>query len=277
MGVSSGKVAFFDSGIGGLTTLAACIDFAKENLHLRQMPQFFYYGDNPRAPYGNLPLEKINAYVKEAFLLFSELKIDAAVLACNTVTALCVERLRKEYPFPIIGTEPAVFSAAREGGEVFVLATRATYQSRRFQNLCTLAEKKYPQAIVRAFPCDELAGAIENHLLDKAFDFTAHFPRGKPSSVVLGCTHYVYIKDRIRDFYNAPTFDGNDGVARRLFSVLSKNEEKKTGSEKFLEKNEFLRPLVTPAQKSEKNSEIFFVGGGKMVNKTKYEQMFVLK
>ncbi len=277
MGISLQKVAFFDSGIGGLTTLSVCVDYLKKNLPQEKLPQFFYYGDNTRAPYGNLPPSVIYGYVDEAMRQFERLNIDVVVLACNTATAICVEKLRKKYSFPIIGTEPAVLCAAKNGGEVFVLSTQATFSSDRFQNLCALARKKYSHTTIRAFSCDDLAGAIENHLLDKSFDFTVYLPTGKPSSVVLGCTHYVYIKKEIEEFYAAPTFDGNDGVARRLFSVLSKTEGQKVEKEQFLEKNEFLRPLVTPAQKSDKNPEIFFLGGGKMVNKTKYEQMFALK
>ena len=209
MNVPKGGVAFVDSGIGGLTVLAEC---------KKRFPfaNFYYYGDNARAPYGNLPREKIERYVFEIFQNFERLQPSAAVIACNTVTALCIDTLRKRYDFPIIGVEPAVFSAAKGGGEIFVLATKATCESARFRALCERAVKKYPSAILRPLACESLAGTIEKHLTDQAFDFSPFFPKGKPASVVLGCTHYVFIQVQIQSFYGAPTYDGNAGIAKRL-------------------------------------------------------------
>ena len=105
MQIAEGGIAFFDSGIGGLTVLAECCRQIKGGV-------FYYYGDNTHAPYGNLPPEKIKEYVFQAFEKFRRLKVRAAVIACNTATAVCVEELRKKYDFPIIGAEPAVYSAA---------------------------------------------------------------------------------------------------------------------------------------------------------------------
>ncbi|MBQ8309104.1 MAG: aspartate/glutamate racemase family protein [Clostridia bacterium] len=119
MGIPSGGVAFFDSGIGGLTVLAECKKFLPDRL-------FYYYGDNENAPYGNRKKETIEKYVLTAFERLRELAPQAAVVACNTATAVCVEKLRKIYSFPIVGAEPAVFAAAKRGGEIYVLATKAT-------------------------------------------------------------------------------------------------------------------------------------------------------
>ena len=89
------KVGFFDSGIGGLTTLNDCVKYAEQFVRRGMDYTFYYYGDNFHAPYGNLSSEKINAYVDKAFEKFVDLQVDAVVLACNTVTAVCIERLRK--------------------------------------------------------------------------------------------------------------------------------------------------------------------------------------
>lgn len=106
MDIPEGGIGFFDSGLGGLTVLSACLD----GLGL----PVCYYGDNARAPYGGLPEEKILAYAEEAFDAFSALRVRAAVIACNTVTAVCADRLREKYPFPVVGAEPA---RARRGAE----------------------------------------------------------------------------------------------------------------------------------------------------------------
>ncbi len=272
MCVPKGGVVFFDSGIGGLTVLAEC----KNRL---PTATFYYYGDNARAPYGNLLSRQIKRYVFEIFEKLQCLQPSAAVIACNTVTALCVESLRKKYPFPIIGAEPAVFSAAKGGGEIFVLATKATCQSERFQTLCNRAKEKYPNAAIRPFACESLAGTIEKHLTDQDFDFFPLFPKGKPASVVLGCTHYVFIKEQIQSFYNAPIYDGNAGMANRLCDFvdnfpnplhgLNCGEPCSAGEGGRINREK--RPLPTT---SLFHAPVYFLGSEKELNRRIFEQTF---
>lgn len=272
MYLPKGGVLFFDSGIGGLTVLFEC---------KKRLPNttFYYYGDNARAPYGNLPRNQIERYVLEIFEKCKDLQPSAAVIACNTVTALCVEMLRKKYAFPIIGAEPAVLSAAKGGGEIFVLATKATCESERFRTLCDCALRKYPSAIIRPFACESLAGTIEKHLSDQDFDFSPLFPKGKPDSVVLGCTHYVFIKEQIKTFYNAPTYDGNAGMAKRLCNFVDNSPNPLYGlncGEPFLAwergmENREQRPLSAT---SLFYAPVYFLGSKKKSNKLVFEQMF---
>ena len=272
MNIPKGGVLFFDSGIGGLTVLAEC---------KQRFPNatFYYYGDNARAPYGNLPSKKIQRYVLEIFENLEHLQPSAAVIACNTVTALCIDTLRSKYAFPIIGVEPAVFSAAKGGGEIYVLATKATCESARFHSLCERTVKKYPSASLRPFACERLAGAIEKHLTDVDFDFSPLFPKGKPDSVVLGCTHYVFIKEQIQSFYGTPTYDGNAGIAKRLGDFVDNFPNPLYGlncGERFFaiergEKNREKRPLsATPPF----YTPVHFLGGEKELNGHVFEQTF---
>lgn len=236
MRIPKGGVGVFDSGIGGLTVLAACQKRLPDTL-------FYYYGDNARAPYGNLPEAKIRRYVRQAFRVFAKLRVRAVVIACNTATAVCVEELRKKYPFPIIGAEPAVLPAAKLGGECYILSTRATHESPRFRALCQRVALRYPQTKLRPIACDGLAGEIERRLtsglldggkgvdgLDDladgemtCLDVRAWLPPGKPNAVVLGCTHYVFIRKQAEAFYGCPVLDGNEGIAARLQSVCVTN------------------------------------------------------
>lgn len=314
------KVAFFDSGIGGLTTLRACVSKATRLLKSNQKMVFYYYGDNFRAPYGNLSEEKINLYVDKTFKEFLALGVDAVVIACNTVTAVCIDRLRKEYVFPIIGVEPAVLYAAKRLGdkkkEILTLSTRATFLSKRFNCLCARVRENYPNLILKNYPCDSLAGEIEKNLGKRGFCLPDILPKSSPSIVVLGCTHYGFVKNYIERYYSCPVVDGNDGVANRLFSVLQECGKltftqsvdfvdksdlplkgkvirftvdnffkvrtppfkvKKIPKSNFCKKNRERKPLVTPTLKIAKNCQISFIGESKMVNKTKYEQMFAQK
>ena len=326
-----GGIAFFDSGIGGLTTLYACVNYAQKSNFAPI--NYYYYGDNTRAPYGNLSEKQIFSYVEEIFSRFQALEVSAVVIACNTVTAVCAEKLREKYAFPIIGIEPSIFPAMREGGEVFVLATCATCNSQKFQNLCARAKSHYPSAKLRVFPCENLAGIIEKNLGNESMDYSTFLPKGNPTRVVLGCTHYIYIRKQIEEFYACPTVDSNQAVARRLFELISRQEKGLSVVGNALDKNEceiiqntpfswktwhenlsnikiqanfednvikkspFERvdreekplfceiatkslknqPLVTPTKNLTKCSRIYFLGEAKMVNKTKYEQMFTEK
>lgn len=295
MHIPKGGIGFFDSGIGGLTVLAACEKYFKEGI-------FYYYGDNEHAPYGNLPPEKIKRYVHKVFNIFRRLRVRAVVIACNTVTAVCIEELRKKYPFPIIGAEPAINTAASHGGEVLALVTRATYESERFRRLCERSQKIFPESNVRPVACDALAGEIERNLADGSFDCRPFLPEGKADAVVLGCTHYVYVKEQIRKHYGCEVFDGNEGIARRLFTVLMKNEEKSRDGRPPVEKsrvflgflttrNCFLKKikqrilrtnkcLFSKRQKVLKNQgklRIYFFGKSGKNNQKTYKQTYVCK
>ena len=222
MTIRHGGVAFFDSGIGGLTVLAECE---------KRLPntKFYYYGDNTHAPYGNLSKEEMRPHVLRAFDAFARLRVDVAVIACNTVTALFAEELRARYDFQIVGAEPAVRVGARLGGDVFVLTTRATYESARFCALCANVSREYPQSKIKAFACDGLAGEIELRVGENGYEYARLLPKGTPNAVVLGCTHYIYIEKYIRDHYQCPVFHGNQGIAERLFSIITQKNAKKMG------------------------------------------------
>ena len=250
MRILQGGVFFFDSGIGGLTVLAEC------RKKVPYLP-FYYYGDNKNAPYGNKSVAEIKRLTSRAFQLASTLNPVCGVVACNTVTALLIEELRKNNDFPIIGVEPALFPALRLHDSVCVLSTTATHQSERFQSLCKTAKERFPKATVSAVPCSFLAGEIEKHVFDKKYDYTPFLPVVKADAVVLGCTHYTYIKEKIASFYSAPVFDGNEGVANRLSRLILQN-------------NRDAQPLATPS----KTAPIFFINDKNGYNEQIYEQMF---
>lgn len=258
----SGGVGFFDSGIGGLSVLQAC------KKRVPNVP-FYYLGDNARAPYGNLPTYLIRAYTREAMDVFAKLGVQAVVLACNTVTAVCADEMRKEYPFSIIGVEPAVMPAAKRGGRVGVLTTRATGESARFTRLLYRAKEYYPQTEMLPLACDGLAQLIEEHVEDPSFDYAPYLPAATIDGVVLGCTHYVLIRSKIGAYYNCPTFDGNEGVANRLFACLQQSKIVPQTPTRMLKSPTFLVSSSTLNHRP-----IFFLGARNTQNKRIYEQMF---
>lgn len=203
-------VCFFDSGIGGLTLLSECV---------RKLPRvdFTYFADNFCVPYGNMGNVELKDKVDGIFEEINVLNPAAAVVACNTVTAQCIDFLRGKYKFEIIGIQPAIKTAYEAGGESLVLATNATAESSSLRNLV----EKYGDGRTEVVACGGLAAFIEQNIDNLSEEsLIRYLPKKKVDNVVLGCTHYIFIKDTIKSFYNCRVFDGISGTAERLCQKL---------------------------------------------------------
>lgn len=204
------KVVVFDSGIGGLNLLRACSSRVPD-------AEYIYLADNFNVPYGNKTDEEIFNLTMNAFDKINLSEVCAAVIACNTVTARCISRLRSAFPFPVVGIQPAVKQAASVGGCSLVLATNSTVNSAAFRKLCSSCLGGH--ALV--YPCPTLAEYVEENI----FSLPEKLPKGlipevAADSVVLGCTHYVFIKRQIEKAYNCPVFDGISGTADHFAKIL---------------------------------------------------------
>lgn len=206
---SAVRICFFDSGIGGLNLLSKCA-------FKYGFCDYAYVADNYNVPYGGLPHEKIFALADEKFSFIEKLDPTAAVIACNTVTAECVDRLREKYDFPIIGIQPAVKPAAATGAECLVLATPATARSEKLAALV----KEYGRGRARVAACPDLAAYIENNIFSLDENrVAAMLPEAECGAVVLGCTHYIFVSEVISRRYNCPVFDGTDGTVDRIAKI----------------------------------------------------------
>ena len=283
-----GGIAFFDSGVGGLSVLRACEKYACGR-------PIYYYGDNDRAPYGNLSIKCIRAYAHEAFQMFQRLNVSVAVVACNTVTALLIEELRARYPFPIIGIEPSLLPALKKHRRALVLATNATARSERFQALLSRSLAQNPGATVLVAGCSQLAGEIERMTKGEPVQIERLLPKENVDAVVLGCTHYSLIAERIASFYGAEVFDGNQGVAARLSAILKEGKLLSKADEKYRSERGFFSKLSSVtflkrkisrkkrlklskkhrSQIKVKNVQtLYFLGSGRLLNREFYERMF---
>jgi glutamate racemase len=212
-------IGVFDSGIGGISTLKEMI---------RELPRehFIYYGDTANAPYGTKSTEEVIGCVRKVVEHLQEKQIKALVIACNTATGAAAAVLRKELTIPVIAMEPALKPASekREGGSILVMATPLTLQMEKFN----LLMKKYGEGAVRV-PCPGLMELVEADDGEGALEYLkrlfSQFDLDKFDAVVLGCTHYVFLRDMIRDLLPDHTAitDGNAGTARQLKRVLARN------------------------------------------------------
>lgn len=212
-------IGILDSGVGGISTLQEMI---------RELPQeqFLYYGDTRNAPYGTKSREEVVACVRAAVAHLQEKRIKALVLACNTATGVAAAILRAELTIPVIGMEPALKPASeqRKGGAILVMATPLTLQSEKF----SLLMDRYGEGAQRV-PCPGLMEKVEaedaagcRQYLQELF---ARYPLDRVNAVVLGCTHYVFLKEMIRELLpdHILLTDGNLGTARQLHRVLDRN------------------------------------------------------
>ena len=213
-------IGVFDSGVGGISTLREMI---------RELPdeRFIYYGDMAHAPYGTKSTDEVITCVQNVVKYLLRKHIKALVIACNTATGAAAAMLRRELTIPVVGMEPALKPASqvRKDGSVLVLATPLTLQQEKFENLM----KQYGQGAVKV-PCPGLMELVEADDGEGALQYLkelfSRYPADKVDAVVLGCTHYVFLKDMIRDLLpeRITITDGNAGTARQLRRVLAKNE-----------------------------------------------------
>ena len=187
----------FDSGVGGLSVLRAMHAAAPQSA-------FCYVADSAHAPYG----ERSASHVLERSMLIAGHLIAGGargiVVACNTATAIAIHRLRERWPqVPIIGVEPGLKPAvaASRNGRIGVMATPATLASQRFARL---RETQAGGVFVLAQACPGLAHLIEQGDLDSPAlahaveRFCGPLRRAQVDTVVLGCTHYPLIAERIQ-------------------------------------------------------------------------------
>src|SRR5579872_6017265 len=99
-------IGILDSGLGGLTVLASIA---------RELPNesFVYAGDSANTPYGTKSEEEIYSRAKKLIEFLKDKQVKLIVIACNTITVSCLDKLRTDYPeIPIIGTVPVIKTAA---------------------------------------------------------------------------------------------------------------------------------------------------------------------
>mgnify|MGYP003575902105 CR=1 FL=1 len=190
-------VGVFDSGLGGLSVLSA-IHKTLPAAPLR------YVADSRHAPYG----ERTDAFITERTLAVGRGLVEAGaalvVVACNTATTVAVAALRAAWPdVPVVGVEPGLKPAVATSasGRVGVMATPGTLRSTKFTQL--LATHRGAAEVVLQ-PCPGLAGLIEQGdldapaMVDLVGAFCAPLRAARVDTVVLGCTHYAFVRHHIQ-------------------------------------------------------------------------------
>lgn len=183
-------IAVIDSGLGGLSILQSL---------KKELPQesFIYFADHQYFPYGDKSNIQINRRLVKTIDYLLTLKVKTIIIACNTITTNSIKLLRQLYSIPFIGTEPAIKIAIDKNlkENIVVLSTNATAVSKSFKNLVKKLDKK---SQVTIYPCPGLVEVIETANQKKIIKELTKLLKLisiNYSALVLGCTHYILIKD----------------------------------------------------------------------------------
>ena len=207
MDLAQGKIGIFDSGYGGLTVMRSIVD---------ALPQYdyLYLGDNARAPYGNRSFDTVYQYTLEAVNWFFNQGCSLVILACNTASAKALRTIQQK-DLPKMAPDKRVLGVIRPTTEILGNFSN-THQVGILGTLGTIQSDSYPIELAKFFPdlkvfqqaCPLWVPLIENgehdqpgadyfvkSYLDQLFSQSADI-----DTLLLACTHYPLLADKIRAF-----------------------------------------------------------------------------
>lgn|SRR5574344_15571 len=201
---SNSPIAFFDSGVGGLTVL---------NKVKKILPNenYIYYGDTIHVPYGEKSKAELLAYSDSILKFFEQKHCKAVVMACNTTSSVIYEDIKDKYNlilYPIVQSVSEIL-AELPIKKLGIFATRATVNSKAYQNEI----KKYNSNMeIFANHCPEWVYIVENNLLTDIESISIikndldKMLENNPEKIVLGCTHYPFLIKVLEKFASNDMF-----------------------------------------------------------------------
>jgi len=226
-------IGVFDSGFGGLTVLKALLEVVPE-------ADYLYFGDTARLPYGSKSVETVARYAVEAAHYLEGRGAELLVIACNTATALALDRITLAAHVPVVGVvEPGAeaAAAASKNQKVVVVGTEATVSSHAYRRAL---EARGLDALEKA--CPLLVPLVEEGWVEHPVtEQVARIYLGEAFAddfrdadvLVLGCTHYPLLKELLRRVAPAQAIivDSAESTARAVAEQLAKLLPAKSGAE----------------------------------------------
>lgn len=209
-------IGVFDSGVGGLSVL-------KEIRAALPNEDLLYVADSAHVPYGDKPVEFVQRRSTAIAQFLVNRRAKAIVVACNTASSVALASLRQRFSVPVVGMEPALkpATARTRAGRIGVLATSGTLGSRRFADLLA----RFGSGVeVRIQPCPgwvervERGAVADEETRALVERYVAPLVRGGVDTLVLGCTHYPFLRPLIAATAGprVSIIDPNPSVAREL-------------------------------------------------------------
>ena len=217
-------IGVYDSGFGGLSVW-------RELYRALPDESLIYLGDGKNCPYGSLPEERIREYAEQSVGELVERGCKLIVVACNTATAAAITHLRERFSqIPIVGLEPAVKPACQmtKLRKVAVVATERSLGSEKFRR----AVERYGEGVevikavgegfVEAVESDQEQSPATRQKVEAVIE---PLIKSGVDVIVLGCTHYPFLKSVIRNVVGergVQIIDSGEAVEKRVESLLDK-------------------------------------------------------
>lgn len=221
-------ILVIDSGIGGVSILKSLI---------KKMPNenFIYLADNKISPYGNKSKSFLTQNITNIIeKLLNKYSIKLIVFACNTLTATSIKNVRKRFKnLKFVGTEPPV-KMVNKNEKTLVLATKGTISHSKLlkkyknnKNFDFIALKDIAKLLdTNFFDREKIIDSLQNQILNKGY-----------KNVVLGCTHYYFLKNELKFILNEDNikfYSSVKGVTKRVENLLDKDKNYKGNIEIIL-------------------------------------------
>ena len=217
-------IGVYDSGFGGLSVW-------RELYRALPDESLIYLGDGKNCPYGSLPEERIREYAEQSVGELVGRGCKLIVVACNTATAAAITHLRERFSqIPIVGLEPAVKPACQmtKSRKVAVVATERSLGSEKFRR----AVERYGEGVevikavgegfVEAVESDQEQSPATRQKVEAVIE---PLIKSGVDVIVLGCTHYPFLKSVIRNVVGerrVQIIDSGEAVEKRVESLLDK-------------------------------------------------------
>ncbi len=220
-------IGFFDSGLGGLTSIPYLMEALPEE-------KVIYFGDTARTPYGSKAVTTVRRFSTEIadFLVKSNVKM--IVIACNTVSATCLDDLRARFPeIPVVGViAPAaekVAETCNSDSRVGIIGTKVTIASHAYRSHIEEIRNdlRISEAACPAFVPLIEEGIIKNEIMDMTIRYYMDdfVKKNELDTLVLGCTHYPLIKENITRIYpGLSVVNPSSEVVGRICDILKEKD-----------------------------------------------------
>ena len=242
-------IAVLDSGIGGISVLKELI---------KEFPnrKFLYLGDNGNAPYGEKKRRELLSLAIKNLNIINKYNVEALVLGCNTLSVNVIEDIRTYAGIPVFGTFPPVENFLLKDEKVLLLATERTAEKYQgIKNLHAVGLKNMVKDIEEnAFNLSKVS--IEKNLAESVGYFVDK--KGYYDTVILGCTHYVFLKNKIFDHFCPKILTSGNYFAVKMLKKFLANNKSSVNNKGFELK--FLGDYANFNQK-------FYVSGGQNASK----------
>ena len=220
---SDAPIGVLDSGVGGLSVLKV--------LH-QMLPQenFIYVGDTARTPYGSRSEAEIRQFVEEIISWLERQGVKQVVIACNTLTMLGIDSLKKEHPFELIGMskgEQLLLEASKKK-KIGVFATQFTISTEAHKKAILAADSSaevYPMACPKFVPLIEGEQFGDPAVAEAVAEYAVPLKEAGIDALILSCTHYPFIKDVVEAEFGEGVTVIDPAEATALLSKASLERE----------------------------------------------------